>query len=58
MQGAARFLGHLAQPVEVGPLVFFGDEVALAAVPAPDDVERKIVEMDAGTAGHELILTN
>jgi hypothetical protein len=37
-------------------VVFFAKEAGLAVMAALDDVQRNIVEMDAGTARHEAIL--
>jgi hypothetical protein len=56
VQGAVFLLECLAQPVKIGLIVFFAKEAGFAVMPALDDVERDIVEVDAGAAGHEAIL--
>ena len=52
VERALFFLQGLAQPVEVGLVVFFAKEAGFAVVPALHNVQGNAIKMDAGAAGH------
>ena len=43
--------------MQVAEVVVFSEEAGLAVVAALDDVQRDVVEVDAGAAGHDSMLT-
>lgn len=52
MQRAAFLFKRLAQPVKVGPVIFFGEEAGLTVVSALHDVQRYAIKVDARATGH------
>ena len=56
MQPAFRLAQRFAQPVQVARIVFLGEEAGFAVVAALHDVQRYTIEVDAGAAGHAIML--
>ena len=52
MQLAIGLAQGFAEPVQIGEEIVVADEASVAIVPALDDVQRDVVKVDAGTAGH------
>ena len=50
-------LQRLAQPVQVGAVVFFVKKARLAIMPSLHDVQRNSIHMNARATGHARMLT-